>query len=128
MGCSTKKRVCIGQLDKPIQIESRNIQAPANKTPQDVDADEIFENRVHVWANIKTLSGEAIFDGVNIEQTITHIFTFNYLGFEISTLDWVIYDNRRFKIMSVENINEDNIFTAVRCVDRGIDTKEASKA
>ena len=128
MACATKKRVCIGQLDKYIQIESRNIKAPVNANPSDVDADEIFDNRIHLWANIKTSVGEAIFDGANIEQTVTHIITFNYPGFTVSVEDWIIYDNRRFKIMSVENINEDGIFISVRCVDRGIDTKQATKA
>ena len=128
MACGTKKKLCIGQLDKLIEIQSRHIKAPLNTTPTDVDADELFTNRVHVWANIKTSVGEAIYDGVNIEQALTHIFTFAYLGFEVTSADWVIFNSKRYKILSADNINEDNIYVSLRCVERGVDTKEATKA
>jgi lipocalin len=127
--CITKKKAgCIGDLDKLIQIESRAILAPKNRYDTDVDADVIFTNRIHVYANITTKMGVSIFDEVSDQYVMTHVFKTLYLGINVTKNDWIIYNNSRYEIQTVENINEDSLFILMRAILRGSDTKEASKA
>lgn len=126
---------CIGNFDKYIQIVRRKIQSAEYTNNQDVVIDEDFTNIVHVWAKIETTKGAQIFDEVSITQDVNYKFTTHWLGDEIVNgnprLDKdcsIIYNNNRYKIFSVENINEENRYICLRASLAGSVLKNASKA
>ena len=124
MACA-KEKICTSDFNRLIQILDRDISPPPRN---DTELGEDFQNVVHVWASVKTVNGATIFDSVNTEQVITHIFTTRYLGLGITSENWIIYNNNRFKILAVENIDEQNMYTRMRCILRGSVSKEATKA
>ena len=118
MGCtpipSDSKRVCIGDLSKKIQIQVRSIQPPLNG----VDYGEVFSQTKNVWAMCKTVSGEAIFDDSNIEQTVTHEFYIRYIP-NVTFENWILYNNKYYDIVGVENLNESDEYLLLRSRIRG---------
>lgn len=141
LNCQTGRlKNCIGNFNKYIQIVRRKITAPDYANDSDVEIDELFDNIVHVWANIKTMKGPEVFDEVAITQDINYKFTTMWLGEVIVNGDfnagkrrldkdcWILYNNNRYKIMSVENIDEENKYICMRASLTGSVNKPASKA
>ena len=124
MACA-KNKICTSDFNRLIQILDRDISPPPRN---DTELGEDFANVVHVWSSVKTVHGATIFDSVNTEQVLTHIFTTRWLGLGITSENWIIYNNSRFKILAVENIDEQNMYTRMRCILRGSVSKEATKA
>ena len=120
----TKKRqVCIGDLNNLIKLQIRDIVAPVFGSP---DYDEQFTDAAEVWAGIDTVSGKTFFDGVGTETSITHYFYIRYDA-TVTSETWVEFDNRRFDILTTNNLDERKEFMQLVCVDRGSSALQASK-
>jgi len=123
MGCTTKKntnlQICSGDLNKRITIFNRTIQPPSG---QSVDYTEIFSIPTQVWAMIETIKGIQIFDGTNIISLSTHRFTIRYQkSLDVDIQKWVQYASKRYKIIDVQNQNEQNKFIIINATLRGAD-------
>ena len=83
------------------------------------------------WAAVETPNGRSKFLGVNINDATTHIFIVRYssgtASLEVAN-NFVLFDNRRMKILNTVNMNEDNLFIAIECTERGDDSKESTEA
>lgn len=119
-----KRRLCIGDLNRRIELKNRDITAPIFNT---VDFIETFTPNKCVWGGVETVSGKTHFDGVATDITITHNW---YISFDetVTAETWIVYACRRFDILKVENFEERNEFMKLICVDRGSVDIEASKA
>jgi head-tail adaptor len=84
-----------------------------------------------VWAGLNTVSGTARFDGVNVEDRPTHIFTARYDD-EIMALEegnnFIRFKSRLFRILDAKINDEDDIFIDIVTTERGIDTQLAALA
>lgn len=116
-------RVCIGDLSKKIEIETRDIQTPTTG----VDFDEQFNSFKTMYAMVETASkGEVIFDESNIEQTVTHNFYVRYMP-NLTFQNWIKYNGVYFNIQEVENLNEENRFLRIKASIRGTATLDVNK-
>ena len=107
--------VCSGDMNKSVTLYTRSIIAPILDS---VDFEEIFVEPVNVKAMIETVKGESIFFGANVKTDVTHKFTIRYIP-SITFENYIVYDNKRYSILDVENQNEMNKFFILRCSDRG---------
>jgi len=131
-GCEYKRikkiKVCAGDLRHRVTIQTRALQA---NIPGQVSPSENFTELTKAWAGIETPNGYSKFAGVNINKNTTHIFIVRYQS-AIANLEvannFVLFDGRRMRILDVKNMNEDNLFLAIQCTERGDDSKTASDA
>lgn len=132
MPCQKKRiptvKICTGDLKHKITIQTRQLGGVSvgTYTPQ-----ETFTTLASPWAGIETPNGRSRFLGTNINEKTTHVFIVRYQS-TIAELEvhnnFILYDSRRFKILSVTNTNEDNNFLAIEATERGDDDKDASDA
>ena len=111
----THKRVCIGSLNRRVEIYVRNIKAPAKGS---VDFSDEFTLKKTVWAMIESVSGETMFNASNIETVVTHQFYIRYIP-GVDIVDVIVYGGLRYKIVNVENLNNENYFLLIKTSDRG---------
>ena len=118
-----RRQLCIGDLDRLIEIQIRGITAPKNNN---FDYDESFLTSLQVFAMVETSRGVAIFDATNIERLLTHLF---YIRFQpdLDINTWVNYNNVRYDILDVENLDERSEYILLRTTNRGPDTQENTK-
>jgi head-tail adaptor len=118
-----KRKVCIGNLDRIVKVNSRVIKAPVS----DVDYSEVFTEIIEMHANIETVSGVTIFDSTNTERDITH---FIYIRFftGITPENWLIFNNEYYDIFDQQNLEERDEFFLLKCNKRGSVTKPVNEA
>jgi len=112
----------LAKCGQNITFQDRNIKPPVFGS---VDAGLIFDNDNTVKAIVKTERGNTLFDGVSIDQVITHKITLAFIS-GITAETWILFNGRRLDILDVENCGEQDKVLILLCNDRG--TKEASKA
>lgn len=113
----------LAQHGKDITLQNRAIQAPGFGV---ASFDELFTNTTTVKAIIKTKLERVSFDGVNTEDRTTHIFMLTFVA-GVTSETWILFDGRRFDILAFEDCCEDNSLLKLKCVETGVDTKEASR-
>ena len=106
------RKVCTGDLRDRITLQDRSI------APEEIDFTENFSNNIEVWAMIATVRGLESFDGVNVETLVTHNIYIRFLP-GVTEETWVLFDDRRFDIVDVENLDERKTFLLLRCKERG---------
>ncbi len=114
-----KKRVCIGALNRRIEVKVRTLTATAD---DDVDYTEVFTALKTVWAMVETVSGKTMFDSSNVERIVTHNFYIRFIS-GVTSESWVKYKDQYFDILNVENLNEEDTFYKLVCAIRGDTTK-----
>lgn len=119
-----KRKLCIGDMDKIVTIQDRNIGEPFFSS---VDFDEAFSNNGTVWASVKTVSGNTFFDGANTETNITHEFGIRYDS-SVSSETWIEWDGRRFDILDAQDLEERKEWMILVCAERGTKKNESTKA
>ncbi len=120
-----RRRVCIGDLNKRITLQSRSLTEPLFAQ---TEFTEDFDPQNCRWARIKTTAGRTVFNGVNADVLITHEI---WIRFDpaVSSETWILLeDNRRLDIEMVENVDEESDFTKLLCTERGNAALEASEA
>lgn len=119
-----KRKFCIGDLDKWITLQNRNLTAPNFAT---ADFDEDFVNTLEVAAGVTTVTGKTFFDGVGTETPITHEWMI-YFDESVNASTWILFEDRRMDILAVQDFEERHEWMLLTCVDRGAVSKQASKA
>lgn len=126
----TNKRVCIGSMNRQIDLLTRSITTPIGGN---VNFDEDLVLLKRVWAMIQTTRGAVIFDDSNIERQITHKIYIRYVE-DLTAETWVRLPsitggkNVLLDIVRIENLEEGNRFMLLNCALRGDDTKKANLA
>ncbi len=120
-----KPKICTSDLNKRIAIEH---SASSGSSNVDTNADTDFVEIGKFWAAIKTSATGQFFDEVNLSEAVTTDFFIRYTT-KINLLKpiWVKFCNRRFKIVGVENMNEDKWIIRLRSIERGSSLIEATK-
>ena len=116
-----KRTLCAGALDRVITLENRAITV----TPNNVDFVETFSAPVEVAAAIETSRGSTLFDGVNVEQVITHKFYIRYDS-SVTAETWILFESKRYDIVDVENLEERSQWMLLRCNQKGLSAKAAT--
>lgn len=111
----------LNKCGKSIKLMSRDVSVVG------VDLSESFTNEITVKALIKTVRGTSIFDGSNVEKSVTHEIRIAYLS-DISAETWVEYDSRNFDILDVINCAEKDQLLILRVNERGVNVLEVNDA
>ena len=122
MGLALFKRN-LKKCGKTVTLQNRAISAPAGGS---TDFGEIFTDEgLPVQAIISTQRGKVLFDGVSTDEKITHKISIEFVE-NVTAETWILFNDRRFDILDVENVGEQDICLVLRCNERG--TGEAAKA
>lgn len=78
-----------------------------------------WEEYASVFAYIKPVSGSEALYGMQLQDTITHDIYIRYRT--VVAKDVVVYNTRRFNIVSVINVDEKNVWLRLRC-EEGVAT------
>lgn len=129
MSCSTlrlpKVKICLGDLRNKIQLANRTAEG---QTPGDWDGSDItIIPYANVWAGIRTtagvLAGVARFGATVIDPNATHLFYIKHRSdwrdIEAGNVFVLMAPDRRFRVLRVDNVNEDSIYDLIQCTERG---------
>lgn len=125
------RKLCLSNLNKRIKIQSRQMRP---KSIVDVDYEEVFEDLFTVWAAVETNRGFESFNQVGTNQeglqtSFTHKFYIRYSSScNITSQNWVEYCGDKFRVISVENLDERDSFILIKAVKKGTKEREANKA
>jgi head-tail adaptor len=117
-----KRQYCSGDLVDEIIIQNRSITS----VMEGVDFGEQFSDYQSVMACVNTTSGKTYFDGVSTETNVTHEIGFRF-DESVTSESWILFDNRRFDILKIENLDEKKDWSRAVCVDRGLAEKSGSE-
>lgn len=120
-------RVCAGSLNRKIEIYETAITSPLDPAFNEVDYGEQFTLIARPWAMIEDINGDVIFDGVSPVDTPTVRFFIRYRQ-GITSENWVIYDNERYRILNVLDLDKNKRFLSLECTIRGDENKDATLA
>jgi SPP1 family predicted phage head-tail adaptor len=123
--CKTNNFLCIGDLDKYITLQKRELKPPRNT---DFDEVMLFTNIAEVWSAVKTVSSKFPFDSaeINIDESITHKFYIRYRE-DILINYGILFDNKRYKILSIKDIDFEKKWLELNCNFKGSASEEAAK-
>ena len=111
-----KREVCIGALDRLIEIHRRAITPPVLC---EVDYGESFTLLHTVWANITTTDRVTEFDQTNVVRLATHIFIIRFES-NVTAESWIEFDNLKFDILRTENLEHRSDYLKLVCTQRGL--------
>lgn len=113
----SKSRVCIGDLNRKIKIQFTS--SKGNNAPN-ANASTAFKDVTGVWAMIITKPLSEFVNGVNIANGISTDFYIRYTSaIDFSKQIWVEFEDVRYKITDIENINKESRFVRLRASERG---------
>lgn len=105
-----------------IEITDRDVKI-LNGQPQ-----EIFSNPVNIKVLVNTVRGVKVFDSTNTERVATHKICMNFIA-DITSEKWIKFpNNKRIKILTVENVCEQDKRLILMCTERGDDSKVVNDA
>ena len=117
------RKVCYGDLNRKIVIETRSIKPPSDD--DDFDYGQEFTESQTVWATVQTTSGKDIFDGANMIGTATHLFFIKYIS-GLTSESMITWQNEKYRILRLENLDENNEFVKLYCNIRGTKDNEVN--
>ncbi len=121
-----RRRLCVADLEHEIKVLDRTIVPPSSGSTDytiDFNTDEVGI----VFSSIQTPNGVTIFEGTNIEQKVTHVFGL-YYDSTYTAEDYVLFENRLFRILDVNDLDERHEWTLLSCVERGFETEATNFA
>lgn len=119
-----RRRLCTGDKEHLITISDRNIQEPGTEDATNpfyfTEGFTAFSNQF--WAQIKTVSGEVLFDNLNQERDVTHHIWIDFDS-NVDAEKWITLESGdRLDILDVEDLDEFNEVMLLRCTNRGAST------
>ncbi len=118
-------RYCVGDFRKQIEVKVRDITVPVGSS---VDHGELFTDFLTVRAIVETVNGTEIFDETNtLVGVVTHQFIIDFRP-GVTFENMVVFKGRRFRILDVTNIDEEDRFIKIRATERGIESKPVNTA
>ncbi|GAG13499.1 unnamed protein product [marine sediment metagenome] len=111
------RQLCIGDLTKLVKLSSRTIDEPAFGSPNFA---EIFSDVAPTWAKIETTPGKTLFDGVSVDQSVSHVISIRFDP-TVTSETWVetVPGAIRYKIIEVEDLEERNEWLRLYCTEQG---------
>lgn len=120
----TATKLCTGDLRHPVELQSRSLDTSGFASSQPV---EVFTTLRVQWCAIETVSGVSRYGAVNIEDGVTHLFWCKW-DIGLTGVDYILHDARRFKVMSMDNLNERDTTVVFQTKERGDVSLDASEA
>lgn len=119
---NNKRLVCIGAMKHSIAIIARAIETLSVGYTMD------FSNTTTVFAAIKTKKGTPVFNGVNIEQELTHVYYIRAGYVTVENNYTIFFNNKYYKVIDFEDMEEEHRFIGIISVERGLSSNKANWA
>ncbi len=121
-----KRKVCIGDMNKLIDIQVRTLEPPSTAFDYDINLTTIDQVFAMIHTASGAISGEAFFDGSNVERFVTHMI---YIRFrtDVTAETWIKFNDEFYDILNVENLDENNEFLLLKCNVRGSVNKSTTR-
>ena len=119
-----RRQAPIGSMRHRVKLHGRKIVEPIFG---ETNFTEKFSGDDEVWAKVKTVNGKVFYGGAGVDTSLTHQVVIRFDS-AVTSDSWVEFRGRNLKIVSSENLDENDQFMLLNCVDRGSKTVEASKA
>ena len=138
--CVVKKRIlpyklCAGDLRHKMEIQTRDLTATSDF--EDSQPIETFSHIRYQYCAIESIAGvtdaEGVmrFKGIHISRGSTHLIWTNWDA-DFPDLEhgnnYFLWDNKRYKVLTVNDVNERKRALAIQVTERGEDSEEATKA
>lgn len=123
----TRIELCASDLRHKIAIQTRSL---GGVSFGQTSPGETFATVFSPWAAIETINGFKKFAGINIDERATDVF---YIRFSsaVAALEvgnhFILFDDKRFRILEVTDLNRDKRTLAIQCTDRGEKGLDASE-
>lgn len=112
-----KRELCVGDLNKRVRVQVRSL---ISKGYEDTKYGEDFKTIKSLWAALETTRGYQSFSDVGIENNITHKFYIRYsMEYTVTSEDWIEYKCDKYKIVDVENLDENDEYLLLFCTKKG---------
>lgn len=118
-----RREANLGSMKNRIILHVRTLTPP---TFEGVDFTEEFKGKP-IWAQVNTVAGKIFFAGVGSDFSLTHEIIIRYDS-TVTSETWVELKDRNLKIVSVENLNEEENFMLLKCIDKGDKSLGAAQA
>ena len=118
-----RRKVCFGDLNRKIKLYIRTLTAPDDSG--EVDYEQTFSGERTVWSSVQTSSGKDIFDGTNMIGTASHFFYIKYIS-GLTSEDMVEWQSENYRILRLENLDENNEYMKLYCSLRGTTGNEVN--
>lgn len=120
-----RRKVCVGDLRDRILLQNRKITEPPFGSR---DFDENFSQKEEVWALVKTVTGKTFFSGVSGDVAISHEVIIRYDA-TVTSETWILLEDKsRLDVVTTEDLEKRHEYLRLLCIEKGLDTVEASKA
>jgi len=107
--------VCLGDMIHRIAINTRTQTVPIAVPGQ---YSETFVKVLDVWAFIETVKELEMFDSSNVSHVVSHKMIIRWLPYLTSEY-WIKYKNEYYKIVSMQDMENENRFQLLFCTTRG---------
>ena len=113
----------LARKGQPIEIQERTLD-------DDIDSDETeaFLTLLPTTAIVCTPHAKTIFNDVGIEEDVTHEFHMIYDALVTGVQQWILFKDRRFRILNMTNCCEQDKRLVINCTERGSILKGAADA
>ena len=83
-----------------------------------------------VTAIICTPRGKTVFDGVSVDDDVTHEFHIVWPGFDVTAENWILFTakSKRYRVLRAKNCCEADKRMVIMCTERGATDREAASA
>ena len=116
-------KICIKDLNKKIKIQ---ISSFVDSNTPNREGGVSFSDILDTWAMVKTFKTPDLQDGVNVSNSITHQFIIRYTNVNLAREIFIEYKSKKFRIDSVENIDEEDKYYRLTSSERGDQSKNAN--
>jgi SPP1 family predicted phage head-tail adaptor len=108
----TCKQNPVGRMKHRVEIQSvsRSSDGQGGFT-------ESWSTDTTVWASLEPLKGFEKFQGGQTQTPLTHLVTMRYRT-GVTTKNRIAYGDRVFDIKEAINVDEDNVFLALKCIEQ----------
>lgn len=118
------KKICTADFDKKIIIQKYGIVGSSSPYS---DASQNYQTLATIFAMIKTNATGDFVNNVNVGNSITIDFYIRHNSLiDISQQLFVLFENKRYKIELVEDIDKDNKTIRLRARELGLSTLGAN--
>ena len=116
-------KVCIKDLNKKIKIQiSTFIDSNTPNQQSQLGFTDILDS----WAMIKTFKTPNFQGGTNVSNSNTHQFIIRYTTIDLEREIFIEYNSKKFRIDSIENIDEEDKYYSLISIERGYQSKNAN--
>ena len=101
------KRMNIGRLNKRVDI-----MGYVTSKDEMGQSKQSLQKLATVWADIKPMRGSELYEVGRLQSKMTHRIYIRYLP-DVTTSNWIVYNGKRFNIVSVVNPDYENKYLEI---------------